>query len=331
MELADPIVLCALLGLPLLALLRWRQTCRSAIRFAPLQYHRGSQRRAVLLRLGLVLELLLLATVVVALAGPQQVDIVESVTSEGLDVAMVLDISASMQAADLSPNRLEALKTVATEFLYRGGGNRVGVFAFAGHTFTQTPLTTDHMILEELIGSLAYESINHAESGGTAIGDAMLVAADALVSSGVTGRDQVILLISDGESNVGIDPELSARHLREQGIRLHVIGIGGDEPVEVMVHGKPFINADDEVLVTSLDDSQLIRIAETAAGRYYRARNRDVLVEIFEQLALLESTPIEVQRLRLQRSLVPRLALLVLGLFLSWLWLNAAVLRRPLR
>ena len=160
-----------------------------------------------------------------------------------------------------------------------GGGNRVAVFAFAGHVFTQSPLTTDHTVLVEMIDSLAYESISHSESGGTAIGDALLVAADTLVSTRLAGRDQVILLITDGEANIGIEPGLAARYLREHEVRLHVIGIGGDDPVEVYVYGEPFINQDDEVLVTSLDDTQLIALAETANGSYYRAQNQDGLVD----------------------------------------------------
>jgi Ca-activated chloride channel family protein len=330
-ELADPWLLWLLPTVAPLGLWRWHRTRRSAVRFAPLQHRPGSRLRALLLRLGIVLEAVLAGTVLFGLAGPHRVDEIESVTSEGLDVAMVLDISASMQAADFPPNRLEALKQVAKDFLYRGGGNRIGIFAFAGHTFTQSPLTTDHTILVEMIDSLAYESISHSESGGTAIGDALLVATDTLVNTRIAGRDQVILLITDGEANVGIKPELAARYLRGHEIRLHVIGIGGDEPVEVYVYGKPFINQEDEVLVTSLDDTQLIALAETAGGSYYRALNQDVLTEIFDQLARLESTPLEVERLRLQHSLVPELGLVLALLFSGWLWLTGVVLRRPLR
>jgi Ca-activated chloride channel family protein len=330
-ELADPWLLWLLLGLVPYWRLRWRRTCHSSVPFAPLQYHRGSPLRRALLRLGIVLEVVLLAAVVLGLAGPHRVDELESITSEGLDVALVLDISASMQAADFPPNRLEALKQVARDFLYRGGGNRVGILAFAGHVFTQSPMTTDHTVLVEMVESLAFKSISHSRSGGTAIGDALLVATDTLLASRLSGRDQVILLISDGESNLGVDPWLAARHLRENDIRLHVIGIGGDEPVEVYVDGKPFINQEDEILVTSLDDTQLIAIAETAGGSYYRARSHDLLTEIFDQLSRLESTPLEINRLRLQRSLVPVIGLGLALLFAVWLWLHGAVLRRPLR
>jgi Ca-activated chloride channel family protein len=330
-ELADPRMLWMLLGLAPYGYWRWRRTCSTAVPFAPLQYHCSSLLRRSLLPTGIALEVALLAVVIIGLAGPHRVDEIESVTSEGLDVVLVLDVSASMQAADFPPNRLEALKQVASDFLYRGGGNRVGILAFAGHTFTQSPMTTDHTVLAEMVDSLSFKSISHARSGGTAIGDALLVATDTLLAGRLAGRDQVILLISDGESNLGIDPELAARHLRENDIRLHVIGIGGDEPVEVHVDGQPFINQEDQVLVTSLDDTQLIAIAEIAGGSYYRARSHDLLAEIFDQLSRLESTPLEVRRLRLQRSLVPAIALVLSLLFAAWLWLNGVVLRRPLR
>lgn len=328
---SSPGLLWLLLLLAPFALVRRRLLRSSAIAFGPAQIARGSRRRRLLHHLQIPVELVVLAVAVIALAGPGRTEDVEIYSEKGLDVALVLDISASMQAADFPPSRLEALKHLATDFLQRAGGNRIAIHAFAGLTFTQSPLTTDRSTLAALVDGLSYESLDHTRTGGTAIGDALLGAGDALHDARIEGRDQVVILISDGESNAGVDPLLAARFLRDRSIRLHVIGLGGPDPVEVWVHGKPFINTEDEVLKTSLDDAQLKAIAEAAGGRYTLAPDLEVLTTIFNDLARLERTPIEVERLRVRTPWGPQLAGLILCLFAMWFWLSAFELRRPLR
>ncbi len=328
---ASPGVLSLLILLVPYAVIRHRLVRASAIAFSPAQIARGSHWRRALHTLQIPAELIVLALAFVAVAGPGRSDTIETYSEKGLDVALVLDISASMQAADFPPTRLEALKHLTTDFLQRAGGNRVAIHAFAGLTFTQSPLTTDRTTLAALVDGLSYESLDHTKTGGTAIGDALLGAGDTLHAARIEGRDQVVILISDGESNSGVDPLLAARYLHDRSVRLHIIGLGGPDPVEVSVYGRPFINTNDEVLKTSLDDTQLRAIAEAAGGRYSLAPDLEVLTTIFNDLARLERTPIEVERFAVRTSWGPRIAGVTLCLFAVWLWMSAFELRRPLR
>ncbi len=331
MSLAQPYVLLALLLVPLYGWLRRRAVRGAAVAWATLQYAEPPRWRGWLLRLQVPWEMVIVAGVILALAGPHRRDEVELLGEEGLDVALALDISASMQAADFPPNRLEALKRLAAELVRRSGSDRIAVYAFGKHVFTQTPLTTDHAALAGMIEGLAFESINHAESGGTALGDALLAAADGLLRQRLPGRDQVILLITDGESNAGADPLLAARFVAENDLRLQVLGVGGNEPVEVYVGGKPFITVDDTILKTSLDDTQLQEIAAAAGGRYRRAVDVEVLAAIFDDLARLDTEPLEIENVVIRRSYAPLLSALLFLLFAAWLLTDGLLLRRPLR
>lgn len=331
MELSNPNVLWFLLFVPLLAILRRRQEARCAVSFPPLQYSQAGSGRTIWGRALVPLELLVVASTIVALAGPSSSIRMQSLEENGLDLALVLDVSASMQAADFPPNRLEVLKQLASELLLQSGPNRVAVYAFAGHTFTQSPLTSDRSSVLALVDSLAYESIHHGRSGGTALGDALLIAGDALVSNRIEDRDQVLVLITDGESNMGADPMLAARFIRSEGLRLHVIGVGGPDPVKVYVHGEPFINTEDEHLETSLDDTELREIADAAGGTYRRAENIEALQAIFTDLARLQKTPLETSQLVMRSPMTPGIAGIVLCLVIGWMWLDAMILRRPWR
>ena len=331
MSFVHPYLLFALLVVPVYGWLRRRVVRVAAVGYAPLQYARGSRSRSWLLRSQVPVEMVIVAGVIVALAGPHRRDEIELLGEEGLDVALALDISASMQAADFPPNRLEALKRLAAELVRRSGSDRIAVYAFGKHVFSQTPLTTDHGALTGLIEGLAFTTINHSESGGTALGDAMIAAADGLLRQREEGRDQVIVLITDGQSNAGADPMLAARFIAEGDIRLHVLGVGGTEPVEVYVDGKPFITIEDKILSTSLEDDQLQEIAAAAGGEYRRAENVEVLAAIFDDLSRLETSPLEIENVIVRRSYAPLAAGSLFLLFAAWLLTDGLLLRRPLR
>lgn len=301
---------------------------KSTLAYPPVQYRRSSGRIFILL---IALEVLLISLAVLSFTGIHSESQQESIKEEGIDVALALDISASMQAADFPPNRLEALKKIAADFVRRGGSNRIAVYIFAKDVFTQTPLTTDHPVLLELLEGISYKMIDHSRSGGTSIGDALLLAGEGLLRNRVKKRDQVIILVTDGENNFGIDPLLAARFVRSKNIRFHVIGLGGDKPIQVFIDGKPFITSANTPLFTQLDDTQLKKITETAGGNYYRAKNVDVLADIFTELARLERTPLEVKVLRTRKYFTSSLALAVFVVFFAWLALMGFAVRRPLR
>jgi Ca-activated chloride channel family protein len=326
-----PWILFLLAAVPPWLLWRRRQLLREAVTFSPLQLGEVASRASGGGRVLLLIEGLILALVLVALAGPMEVQDVELFDEEGIDLALVLDISASMQAADFPPNRLEVLKTISSDMVRRGSGDRIGVYAFAGMCATQAPFTTDTVAVIDLIDALSFETISHSRSGGTAVGDALLMASSGLMKIRAPGRDQVVVLVTDGESHMGADPMLAARYLKKEGMRLYVIGVGQEEPIAVWVNGEPFIGSNDKQLVTSLDDAQLKQIAATAEGTYYRANTPGVLNRIFDEIARLEHKPLQLQGVKVERSHRAYVAFALAGLVALWLALDGLWLRRPLR
>ena len=326
---AHPWLLAMLLLLPPYAFYRIRQRRRRTVVFPPLQYRGRSSGWRFWKQLAPQVELLLLALVVVGLAGPYKESRLELIEDEGIDVMLVLDVSLSMLAEDLPPTRLDALRRIARDFVARAGGNRIGIVIFAKDSYVQTPLTTDHRSLLTLLEGVTVYTLDQAKSGGTSVGDALLVAAERLGRSRVEGRDQTVVVITDGESNTGIEPELAARYLRRQGIRFHAIGVGGTEPVAVTFEGEPVGSQGDYLAV--LDDTRLRRVAELAAGRYYRATDVGVLESIFAELSRLESAPLELRTVATRRTLAHRLALAAVLLFGLHLALAGVFLRRPFR
>lgn len=323
--------LFGLLALLLPAYIFWRMRAlaRGAVPFAPLQYRPPRGFAAVSPWALLLIEVLLLSVGIVALAAPFAESERETIREQGLDIALSLDVSASMMAADFQPNRLEVLKSMAANFVKRSGGDRIAVYIFAKDVFTQTPMTTDHGVLLELLQGISFKIIDHAKSGGTAMGDALLAAGEALLRNRIQGRDQVVLLFTDGESNYGVDPALAARFLRGNGIRFYVIGIGGDKEVPVYIDGKPFIAVGGRQLYTKLDDTQLKKITEAGGGRYFRARSEALLATVFADLARLERTPLEVRTIRTRRSFASNISAVAAVLFLAYFGLYGFYLRRP--
>jgi Ca-activated chloride channel family protein len=332
MNLAQPAWLVALVLLPLWWVARARGLARGASPLASAEVGEGPPTGGGVVHVFLFLETTFLALCLLALAAPYREETVERVGLSGVDVALVLDISASMQAADMPPHRLDVLKDVAQRLVRGTAGSRVAVYAFAGFVSAQAPLTDDRDALLSLLDGLSYRSIDHDDkSGGTAIGDALLVAADDLLSAREEGRDQVIVLVSDGENGKGADPERVATLLAQDGFSLHVIGMGGDEEVQVMVDGEPFLGANDQPLFTKLDDAQLRRVAMAAGGTYARAADGDVLREIFDAISVAHAKPLASTRVRIRRSLASRIAWGAwLAFVAAWSW-DLARMRRPAR
>lgn len=350
LELARPLILLGWFLLPVYALLRRRWMERSAVPYPPLQDLRAGAREArpsgetasrqgrlwsrfralVAYRLVVPLEVVLLGLGLLGLAGPYRQTTLELVEDEGVDVALVLDASLSMLAEDFPPNRLDALRRLAEDLIARSGGNRVSIVLFALDPYVQSPLTTDHRVLSELLAGVTVHSLNQSLSGGTAIGDALLVAAEQLTRARIPGRDQALVLITDGESNQGIDPVLAARYLREEGVRFYAIGVGGEEPVAVTFEGEPVGGADSPYLA-ALDTTQLRAMAEAAEGDFYRATDVGALERILGAISRLESSPLESRILETHQPTTAPLALICLLLYTVTLTANGVVLRRPFR
>lgn len=311
--------------------LRYKMGVGNRVAYAPLQFKQVKNWKSALFYSGFIFEALAILCLLIAFAGPHTITERNLIQEEGLDVALVLDVSASMQAQDFKPNRLEAMKEIAKEFINKSGGNRIGVYIFAQDTFTQTPFTTDHKILLDLMEGISFNVIDHSESGGTAIGDALLSATDGLLGVKLPKRDQVIILITDGENSYGLDPILAAKNTLQNNIRLYVIGMAGAEPVKVYVDGNPFLTPSGDVLVTSLDDKQLIEIAEAGEGKYFRAKSNNVLAEILDGLSKLEKTPIDVRKSKIKFSYAPQFALAGFLFFMLLVFIEGVFIRRPIR
>lgn len=309
---------------------RYKTFLVQALKYAPAQ-HTKIKRSFNRVYFVILLEVLLLLGSIILASDPYQTTERSLIQDVGLDIALVLDVSASMQADDFEPNRLEYMKQVSKKFIEQSSGHRIGIYIFAQEPFTQTPLTFDYKTLIELVDSINYNSIDHSLGGGTAIGDALLASADGLLKSRLPNRDQVIILITDGENSHGTNPELAARYLASQNIYLFIIGMAGEEPIPVFVNGTPFITPSGKQLVTSLDDSSLKKIALAGGGTYFRAKTELGLREILTKISNLSKTPLELDRLIIKISYSHKFAWILFILFLAWVVFLGVFVRSPMR
>ena len=321
-----------LLLIPLYIFFRYRMLSLSSVQTVSAPEEKRSYiSKNVRMIVFLMIESILLFTAGFGAADPYYAIPKTKVSEEGIDLALVLDVSASMQAADFSPNRLEKMKETAKDFIKNTPGARTGVFIFAQECFTQTPLTNDRNSLLNFIESISYYSIDHNESGGTAIGVALLSAGEALLRMRIPKRDQAVILITDGENSYGIDPVTVAKYLKENSIRLYIIGMAGPAPIKVYVNGSPFITPAGTILETSLDDESLSRISDAAGGKYFRAHDGEKFSEILKELSRMERTPLEVGEIVEKESFADKAGIAVIFLILLRLVYSHFFFRRPVR
>ncbi len=244
--------------------------------------------RHYLRHLVFLLQVFAFAAFTVVLARPQSTSDWENVTTEGIDLVISLDISTSMLARDFSPDRLEAAKNVASEFIAGREYDRMGLVVFAGEAFTQCPLTTDRAVLLNLFKDIETGMIED----GTAIGNGLATAVARLKDSDAVSR--VIILLSDGENNSGeIAPLTAAEIAKTFGIRVYTIGVGssGTAPYPVQTpYGTQL--RDMEV---KIDEEMMQEISNITDGRYFRATDNNKLAEIYEEIDQLEKSKIEVR------------------------------------
>ena len=235
------------------------------------------------------LRVVAVATAVVALARPQSMLSRQEMKVEGIDIVMALDLSGSMLAEDFKPNRLEAAKKVAADFVEGRKNDRMGLVVFAGEAFTQVPLTVDHHVLLKQLGNLKSGTMRD----GTALGDGLATAINRIKDS--EAKSKVIILLTDGVNNQGsVDPQSAAEIASLYGIRLYTIGVGslGKAPY-------PFRDQFGRVHYQNIDveiDEALLRqmSASTNDGQYFRATNRKALEQIFDQIDEMEKSKIDV-------------------------------------
>lgn len=236
-----------------------------------------------------VCQVIAIAFFVVVLARPQSSSNWENVTTEGIDIIISLDISSSMLARDFSPDRLEAAKNVAMEFISGREYDRMGLVVFAGEAFTQCPLTTDRAVLLNLFKDIQSGLIED----GTAIGNGLATAVSRLKDSEAVSR--VVILLTDGENNRGeVAPMTAAEIAKTFGIRVYTVGVGtvGTAPYPVQT---PFgIELRD--MEVKIDEDLLTQIASITGGQYFRATSNKKLEEIYREIDKLEKSKIDVQQ-----------------------------------
>jgi len=227
--------------------------------------------------------------VVLALARPQTVDVSSKTkTTRGIDIVIAIDVSASMLAKDLKPNRLEALKNVAADFIKGRPNDRIGLVEYAGESYTKTPITSDKGIVLQSLKGIKYNSII---TGGTAIGMGLATAVNRVKDS--KAKSKIIILLTDGVNNAGfIDPQTASELAVEYGIKTYTIGLGTNgmalSPIAirngVFQYGK---------IQVEIDENLLKEIAEVTGGKYFRATNNRKLKEIYKEIDKLEKTEVE--------------------------------------
>jgi Ca-activated chloride channel family protein len=292
---ANPLFLWGLLLVPLLVYwyVRRHRIASTEIRYSTLRAFASVKPtlKERLRHLPLALRTIAVVLVIVALARPQTMSQGENITTEGIDIVLLLDISTSMLAEDFQPNRVEAAKEVAQKFVDARKNDRIGLVIFAGQSFTQCPMTLDYRVLKNLLRVVKPRMIED----GTAMGMAIAQGVNRLRES--KAKSKVMILLTDGVNNRGeIDPLTAAQIAQTFGIRIYTVGVGteGVAPVPFVTDfGIRYQNME-----VDIDEKTLQKIAEITDGKYFRAKDNRALRTIYEQIDKLEKTRIDVKAYR---------------------------------
>lgn len=237
-----------------------------------------------------VFRLLALSSLIVAMARPRTVDISNKTkTTKGIDIVMAVDVSGSMLAKDLKPNRMEALKRVAADFVEERPNDRIGLVVYASEAYTKTPVTSDKAVIQEAIKSIKYDNVLQ---DGTGIGMGLATAVNRLKDS--KAKSKVIILLTDGVNNAGfIEPETASDIAKQYGIKVYTIGIGTNGmamfPYAVAPNGEFLF----QMMKVEIDEQLMKSIAKKTDGKYFRATSNSKLAEIYGEINKLETTEIE--------------------------------------
>jgi len=266
-------------------------------------------------KIGKVFMLCGLIALAAALARPQTTAHAGFVRQRGVDIAMILDVSGSMQSVHFEPNRLEVARKTIDDFISQRTGDRVSLIIFAGEAYTRIPLTLDHNVVRESLAQVTSESVN---LDGTAIGMAVSVGINRLKKSDAASK--IIILVTDGDNNAGdIDPVTASKLAQELGIRIYTIGVGSDTLImPVQSFGRTQYRRYDG----GFDEALLMQIAEITGGRYFKAADSKALSQVFDIINQLEKTEFDDDNYREYNELAfpfikAALSLLFIGIFLD--------------
>lgn len=228
---------------------------------------------------------------VIVLARPQSNDSWSQSNTEGIDIVLTLDVSYSMQAEDFKPNRLEAAKTVASNFVAGRPNDNIGMVIFGKESYTLCPMTSDHTVLANMVNSIDFELIDGTL---TAIGNGLVTAVNRIRHG--EAKSKVVILLTDGSNNAGdVSPNDAASVAQSLGIRVYTIGVGTDKEYEQVTGYDIFGREIKQTVKPDLDEDLLRRIAQTTGGRYFRATTKDKLTAIFKEIDQMEKSKISVR------------------------------------
>ncbi len=322
---ADPIYLYLLILLiPLIGWYIWKlRKTQASLQVSSSQAFDAPQAKSykVYLRhVPFILRVAALALLIIVLARPQSTDNWQNTSTEGIDIMLTIDISTSMLAEDLKPNRLEAAKDVAASFINGRPNDNIGLVLFAGESFTQCPLTTDHTVLLNLFKDIQSGMIDD----GTAIGLGLANAVSRIKDS--QAKSKVIILLTDGSNNMGeIAPVTAAEIAKTFGIRVYTIGVGteGEAPYPFpTAFGIQYQN-----IKVDIDEPTLKQISATTGAQYFRATDNSSLRNIYDEIDKLEKTKIQVQEFSKKQEEYKNWALLVLALLIMEVLLRRTIVR----
>ncbi len=290
-----PFVLYFLALVPLMIFWYWKKNRKisPSISYSALNIFDGIKPtlREKLVHVPVILRAAALTLFIVALARPQSFSTGENVYTEGIDVAILLDISGSMLAEDFEPNRLDAAKDVIDEFIGGRTSDKIGLVVFASQSFTQCPLTIDYYVLRNLLSEIKSGMIED----GTAIGLAIANGVNRLKDS--EAKSRIIILLTDGVNNSGeIDPITAAQIAEKFGIRIYTVGVGtkGQAPYPFQT---PF-GIRYQMVPVEIDEAVLQQVADITGGNYFRATNNEKLIEIYKKIDEMEKTRVEITSYR---------------------------------
>lgn len=283
-----------LLLLPAIAYYIWKQkTAQASLQISTTQQFSRLPRswKEYLRHINFVFLLASLALIIIVLARPQSSDSWSRTDTEGIDIVLSLDVSNSMQTSDFKPNRLEASKDVAMQFVAGRPNDNMGMVIFGKESFTLCPMTSDHAVLSNMIKSVDFDLIDGSQ---TAIGDGLVTAVNRIRNG--QAKSKVIILLTDGSNNSGdVAPRDAASVAKAMNVRVYTIGVGSKGEIEQVVGYDPFGRPVTQKVKADIDEEVLQAMAQMTGGRYFRATNKSKLADIFDEIDQMEKTKMNIR------------------------------------
>lgn len=283
-----------LLLLPAIAYYIWKQkTAQVSLQISTTQQFSRLPRswKEYLRHINFVFLLASLALIIIVLARPQSSDSWSRTDTEGIDIVLSLDVSNSMQTSDFKPNRLEASKDVAMQFVAGRPNDNMGMVIFGKESFTLCPMTSDHAVLSNMIKSVDFDLIDGSQ---TAIGDGLVTAVNRIRNG--QAKSKVIILLTDGSNNSGdVAPRDAASVAKAMNVRVYTIGVGSKGEIEQVVGYDPFGRPVTQKVKADIDEDVLQAMAQMTGGRYFRATNKSKLADIFDEIDQMEKTKMNIR------------------------------------